>query len=141
MWGYAPHQVFKGGKAGEAATREALALFEAAMQLQPSRPEARAALYNAGCCHAKLKQWQAAVDCVEEAVNEQGLKLSLALEVHRSELIARAKVQMLYKYNLVVATVSTSRGLKTERWRYGGTGRARKIAGNEVRGWLNKILL
>ena len=31
------------------------------MQLLPSRPEARAALYNAGCCHVKLKQWQAAV--------------------------------------------------------------------------------
>lgn len=75
------HQVFRGGKAGEAATREALQLFEAAMQLQPSRPEARAALYNAGCCHVKLKQWQEAVDSVEEAVNEQGLKLSVAQEV------------------------------------------------------------
>ena len=76
-------QVFNGGKAGEAATREALVLFEAAMQLLPSRPEARAALYNAGCCHVKLKQWQAAVECVEEAVNEQGLKLNVALEVQR----------------------------------------------------------
>ena len=51
------------------------------MLLQPSRPEARAALYNAGCCHVKLKQWQAAVDAVEEAVNEQGLKLNIAQEV------------------------------------------------------------
>lgn len=58
-----------------------MVLFEAAMQLLPSRPEARAALYNAGCCHVKLKQWQEAVECVEEAVNEQGLKLNVALEV------------------------------------------------------------
>jgi tetratricopeptide (TPR) repeat protein len=80
-------QVFNNGKSGLAATQEALALFEAAMQLLPSRPEARAALYNAGCCHVKLKQWQQAVDCVEEAVNEQGLKLDVALKVpHRDTL-------------------------------------------------------
>lgn len=73
-------QVFQGGKAGEDATKEALALFERAMELSPSRPEARAALYNAGCCHAKLKQWQSAVDAVQSAINEWGLKLSVAME-------------------------------------------------------------
>lgn len=73
--------MFGGGKLGEDATRAALALFEKAMEMQPSRAEAQAALYNAGCCHVKLRQWQPAVDAVKSAVNDWGVKLKVAQEV------------------------------------------------------------
>lgn len=58
---------------------EALALFETAMDLSPNEDEARAALYNAACAHAKLQQWQQSAESVVRAVNEYNLKLVVAL--------------------------------------------------------------
>lgn len=63
---------------GDAA--RALALFQRALELQPSEDEARAALYNAACAHTKLSQWQPAVDAVVKAVNDYELRLTVALK-------------------------------------------------------------
>lgn len=60
---------------------EALRLFKAAMELKPSEQEAIAALYNAGCSHAKRKEWKEAAGCILDAVNGYNLKLSVALAV------------------------------------------------------------
>lgn len=60
---------------------EALQLFQAALELQPDEDEARAALYNGSCAHARLKQWKAAADGVVRAVNEYSLKLEVAAKV------------------------------------------------------------
>lgn len=68
-------EAFQGGE-----TLRALRLFHSAMQLRPTDDEARAALYNAACAHTKLREWQPAVDCVMQAVNEYDLKLQIALE-------------------------------------------------------------
>lgn len=51
------------------------------MQLSPDEDEARAALYNAACCHTKLKQWDSAVECAMKAINDYDLKLVVALRV------------------------------------------------------------
>ncbi|KIY95615.1 hypothetical protein MNEG_12345, partial [Monoraphidium neglectum] len=59
---------------------EALRLFNAAMGLKPTNEEASAALYNAGCAHAKQKEWQKASDAILRAVNDYNLKLSVALQ-------------------------------------------------------------
>lgn len=59
----------------------ALSLYDKAMELKPDDDEARAARYNAACAHAKLKQWAAAVEDVEAAVNEYKLKIEVVLEV------------------------------------------------------------
>jgi hypothetical protein len=64
---------------------EALRLFTAAMDLKPSEEEAIAALYNAGCAHAKRKEWQQATDAILKAVNDYKLKLSVALQVRVAE--------------------------------------------------------
>ena len=45
--------------------------------------EARAALYNSACCHAKLRRWQPAVDAISAAVNDYDLKLTVAINVRR----------------------------------------------------------
>jgi tetratricopeptide (TPR) repeat protein len=60
---------------------EALRLFKAAMELKPNDEEAIAALYNAGCAHAKRKEWREASEAILSAVNEYNLKLSVALQV------------------------------------------------------------
>ena len=60
---------------------EALQLFQAALELQPDEDEARAALFNGSCAHARLKQWKAAADGVVRAVNEYSLKLEVAAKV------------------------------------------------------------
>lgn len=60
---------------------EALRLFQAAMELRPTEQEAIAALYNAGCAHAKRKEWREASQSILKAVNEYNLKLSVALQV------------------------------------------------------------
>jgi tetratricopeptide (TPR) repeat protein len=60
---------------------EALRLFKAAMALKPSEPEAIAALYNAGCAHAKRKEYKEAAAAILSAVNDYNLKLSVALAV------------------------------------------------------------
>lgn len=60
---------------------EALALFQTALQLQPSSEEAAAALYNIGCTYAKQKKWKQAADALGSAVNDHNLKLSVALKV------------------------------------------------------------
>jgi len=73
-------QVFAEQK-GEAGTAEALRLFQAALSLQPTPDEARAALYNSACCFAKQRQWQPAVDAVTSAVNDYDLKLTVAINV------------------------------------------------------------
>lgn len=59
---------------------EALRLFRAAMEMRPSEEEAIAALYNAGCAHAKQKQWRDASESILRAVNDYNLKLSVALQ-------------------------------------------------------------
>lgn len=66
---------------GEESLAEALRLFQAALEMQPSDDEARAALYNSACCYAKQKRWQPAVDAVVSAVNDYDLKLSVAVKV------------------------------------------------------------
>ena len=58
-------------------------MFQEALTLQPSRDEARAALYNSACCYAKQRQWQPAVDAVTAAVNDYDLKLTVAINVRR----------------------------------------------------------
>lgn len=60
---------------------EALRLFKAALDLRPDNDEARAALYNKACAHARLKNWQEAADDVVSAVNDYGLKLEVAVKV------------------------------------------------------------
>ena len=60
---------------------EALRLFQTAMDLKPNDQEAIAALYNAGCAHAKRKEWKQAADLVLRAVNDYNMKLSVALAV------------------------------------------------------------
>lgn len=69
-------EIFEGGQ-----TEAALVLFQKALTLKPNEDEARAALYNAACCHTKLKQWQPAVECAMKAINEYDLKLVVALRV------------------------------------------------------------
>lgn len=59
-------------------TSEALQLFRRSMSMNPSREEARAALYNSACCLTKEKQWQAATDAVTDAINNYGLKYAVA---------------------------------------------------------------
>ena len=61
--------------------KEALALFQKGMTMNPSQDEARAALYNSACCLVKEKQWQAAADAVAEACNKYGLKYAIAIKV------------------------------------------------------------
>jgi tetratricopeptide (TPR) repeat protein len=63
---------------------EALRLFQAALNLSPNEDEARAALYNSACAHARLKNWQDAAEGVVKAVNEYSLKLEVAVKVRRS---------------------------------------------------------
>lgn len=80
-------QVFAEQK-GEAGTAEALRLFQAALSLQPTPDEARAALYNSACCFAKQRQWQPAVDAVTSAVNDYDLKLTVAINVRFCRFLA-----------------------------------------------------
>lgn len=56
----------------------AAALFSTALDLRPASEEAAAALYNQACAYAKLRRWQDASDSLERAVNDHGLKLSVA---------------------------------------------------------------
>lgn len=60
---------------------EALQLFNAVMDMRPNEDEARAALYNSACAHARLKNWQEAADGVVRAVNDYSLKLEVAVKV------------------------------------------------------------
>ena len=50
------------------------------VQLNPSQDEARAALYNKGCCHAQMEQWAEAAEAVQQACNNYGLRLAVAIE-------------------------------------------------------------
>ncbi|GFH31494.1 acetylglucosaminyltransferase, partial [Haematococcus lacustris] len=50
------------------------------MEMKPTDDEARAALYNMGCVLVKQKQWAPAAACVVKAINDYGLKLSVALQ-------------------------------------------------------------
>jgi hypothetical protein len=63
--------------AGE--TQAALGLFLEAQRLRPTEEEACAAAYNAACCYTRLQRWSEAADAVVSAVNDHGLKLSVAL--------------------------------------------------------------
>ncbi len=67
--------------------KDALQYFESAMRAGPSDDEARAALYNAACAHAKLKQWQPATDAVKRAVNDYRLRLTVAIKVRTCILV------------------------------------------------------
>lgn len=62
-------------------TTEALSLFRKGLSMNPSKDEARAALYNMACCLVKEKRWQAAADAVSDACNNYGLKYAVALKV------------------------------------------------------------
>ena len=62
-------------------TTEALRLFRKGLSMNPSKDEARAALYNMACCLVKEKKWQAAADAVSDACNNYGLKHAVALKV------------------------------------------------------------
>lgn len=59
----------------------ALSLFERALELSPTEEEARAAMYNSACAHAKLKQWKQAADAAVLAINKYGEPLSTAIKV------------------------------------------------------------
>ncbi|KAJ9527361.1 hypothetical protein QJQ45_025630 [Haematococcus lacustris] len=59
---------------------EAARLYTVAMEMKPTDDEARAALYNMGCVLVKQKQWAPAAACVVKAINDYGLKLSVALQ-------------------------------------------------------------
>jgi tetratricopeptide (TPR) repeat protein len=56
----------------------AASLFSTALDLRPASEEAAAALYNQACAYAKLRRWQDASEALERAVNDHGLKLSVA---------------------------------------------------------------
>lgn len=58
----------------------ALLLFQRAQQLNPNDDEMCAALYNSACALTRLKRWQEAADAVVAAVNNHGLRLSVALK-------------------------------------------------------------
>jgi TolA-binding protein len=60
---------------------EAVRLFKAAMDLQPSSEEAAAALFNLGCAYAKLRNFKGASEAIGTAINEHNLKLTVALQV------------------------------------------------------------
>jgi len=60
---------------------ESVRLFKAALQLQPSSEEACAALFNLGCAYAKQRKFKEASEAIGKAINEHGLKLSVALQV------------------------------------------------------------
>lgn len=60
---------------------EALKLFRKGLSMNPTKDEARAALYNSACCLVKEKQWQAAADAVTDACNNYGLKYVVTLKV------------------------------------------------------------
>eukprot|EP00198_Chlamydomonas_reinhardtii_P013350 XP_001702687.1 predicted protein [Chlamydomonas reinhardtii] len=47
--------------------------------MQPNDDEARAALYNLGCALTKQKKFSEAVEAIERAINDYGLKLIVAL--------------------------------------------------------------
>ena len=78
-------QLFSNGK-----YRDALVSFESALQANPTDDEARAALYNSACAHAKLKQWQPATDAVKRAVNDYRLRLTVAIKVNAEYMGFRA---------------------------------------------------
>lgn len=61
--------------------KQALELFQLALDLEPDEEERRAAVYNSACCYAKLKRWEESAAAVKEAVNDYGLQLSVAEEV------------------------------------------------------------
>jgi len=67
-------EAFREKKDYERAAR----LFQAALELKPSSEEAAAALYNRACALAKLRRWQQASDALASAVDDHGLKLSVA---------------------------------------------------------------
>mmetsp|Transcript_11959 Transcript_11959/g.35812 ORF Transcript_11959/g.35812 Transcript_11959/m.35812 type:complete len:375 (-) Transcript_11959:4171-5295(-) len=73
-------EVFHGATKGVEATRKALALFQKALDMQPSSAEAQAAYYNIGCCHVRLQQWQEAVDAIKKSINEYGVPYKTAQE-------------------------------------------------------------
>ena len=57
----------------------ALALFDAALGLDPTEEEGTAAAYNRACALAALSRWQEAADAVVSVVNERGLKIDVAV--------------------------------------------------------------
>lgn len=67
-----------------AMLQEALRSFESALQDEPRREEAQAALYNAACCQVKLKKWAEATESVSLAVNEYQLPMKTAMQVSLS---------------------------------------------------------
>lgn len=61
--------------------KEAVRLFKAALDLQPSSEEAAAALFNLGCAYAKLRDFKGAAEAIGTAINQHNLKLTVALQV------------------------------------------------------------
>lgn len=68
---------------------EAVRLFKAALELNPSSEEAAAALFNLGCAHAKMRNFKAAAEAIGTAINDHNLKLTVALKVSTWELSAQ----------------------------------------------------
>lgn len=60
--------------------------------MQPNDDEARAALYNLGCALTKQKKFSEAVEAIERAINDYGLKLIVALRVRGSGGLRRGGV-------------------------------------------------
>lgn len=63
---------------------EAIRLFKAAMQLQPTSEEAAAALYNLACAYAKKRKFKEACQALQEAVDDHNLKISVAINVSKN---------------------------------------------------------
>jgi tetratricopeptide (TPR) repeat protein len=72
---------------------EAVRLFKAAMQLQPSSEEAAAALYNLACAYAKQRKFKEACQALQEAVDDHNLKISVAINVSRTPVEATGHTQ------------------------------------------------
>ena len=71
---------------------EAVRLYRVGLEMQPNDDEARAALYNLGCALTKQKKFSEAVEAIERAINDYGLKLIVALRVRGSGGLRRGGV-------------------------------------------------
>ncbi|KAH6558492.1 hypothetical protein KP509_1Z061600 [Ceratopteris richardii] len=66
--------LFKKGR-----VNDALDQFDAALTMNPEPDEAKAALYNKACCHAKREEEELASEALRKALRDYGLKFSVIL--------------------------------------------------------------
>lgn len=59
--------------------KDALALFDAALEMNPSEEEAQAALYNKACCHVRSEEGKEASKALRRALKQYNLKFSVIL--------------------------------------------------------------